>query len=182
MKETFELLLKNWSQFSVLFITFVGGSGFLLKLYFNWSIRKKEITYNKIRESKIQELRAFYKSYVNLEIHLRGLHHATSVNNQQLEDKLYEKMPELWNQFYFDFTFLKIFLTTSETKVFEELSEELDNIQKNIDFYQIDREFKTVDNNTVKQLRFIRDEVFPKRIPALLKTIEMNLKKDFNIK
>jgi hypothetical protein len=31
------------------------------------------------------------------------------------------------------------------------------------------------------ELRKIRDEVFPQRIPGLLKTIEKNLKKDLKI-
>lgn len=182
MKEILEISIKYWSQITVLIGILFGGIGFLLSLYFNWNIKKKEITFSKIRETKIIELRAFYTSYVNLEVHLKSLQFATSQNRKEYEDEIRKKMPEIWKQFYLDFTFLRIFLNSDELEKFEELNGELDNIQKKIDFYQIDREYETYDNDLIKELRHIRDDVFPKRIPALLKAIEKNLKKDFNIR
>jgi len=182
MKEFIETIIKYWSQITVLVGVFIGGIGFLLKLYFNWTIKKKEITYSKIRETKIKELREFYSSYVNLEVHLKSLHFASGQNQKEYESEIRKIMPEIWKKFYLDFTFLRIFLSSDEIVLFEELNSELDNIQKKIDFYQIDRNYETYDKELIKELRHIRDEIFPKKIPDLLKRIELNLKKDFNIK
>ena len=91
-------------------------------------------------------------------------------------------MPEIWKQFYFDSTFIRLYLSTDELVIFEELKKELDNIQLKIDFYRIDQKFGKYDNDLIKELRHIMDEIFPVRIPALLKQIEQNFKKDFNIK
>lgn len=182
MKELTITLIDYWSQITVLIGVIIGGIGFLLKLYFNWTIKKKEITYSKIRETKIKELREFYTSYVNLEVHLKSLHFASGQNQKEYEAEIRKRMPEIWKKFYLDFTFLRIFLSSDEIVLFEELNRELDNIQKKIDFYQIDREYETYDKELIKELKYIRDEIFPKRIPDLLKRIEINLKKDFEIK
>lgn len=182
MKELTNILINYWSQITVLISVIIGGIAFLLKLYFNWTIKKKEITYSKIRETKINELREFYTSYVNLEVHLKSLHFASGQNQKEYEVEIRKRMPEIWKKFYLDFTFLRIFLSSDELVLFEELNSELDNVQKKIDFYQIDREYETYDKELIKELRHIRDEIFPKRIPDLLKRIEINLKKDFEIK
>lgn len=182
MKELTTTVISYWSQITVLIGVIIGGIGFLLKLYFNWTIKKKEITYSKIRETKIKELREFYSSYVNLEVHLKSLHFASGQNQKEYEAEIKKRMPEIWKKFYLDFTFIKIFLSSDELVLFEELNRELDNIQKKIDFYQIEREYETYDKELIKELRHIRDEIFPKRIPELLKRIEINLKKDFEIK
>ena len=182
MKESFDILIKYWSQITVLIGVILWGIGFLLKLYFNWILKKKEITYIKIRETKINELREFYSSYIDLEVHLKSLHFASGKRQKEYEAEIRKKMPDIWKKFYLDFTFLRIFLKPDELVFFEQLNDELDNIQKKIDFYKIDREFEAYDKELIKELRYIRDEIFPKRIPDLLKKIETNLRKDFDIK
>lgn len=182
MKEFIEIVTKYWSQIVVLLSVMFGGIGFLLQLYFNWKVKKKEITFSKVRETKIKELREFYSSYINLELHLKSLHFASGQNQKQYEAEIRAKMPEIWKKFYLDFTFLKIFLNSDELVLFEELNIELENIQKKIDYYQIDKEFNNYDRDLILELRHIRDEIFPKRIPKIIKRIEYNLRKDFEIK
>jgi len=181
MNDFLKILVEYWSQIAVLLGIIFGGGGFILKLYFNWSIKKKEITYNKIRETKIKELRRFYSSYVDLEIYLKNLQFATAQNRTDSEKEIRNKLPEIWRQFYLNFTFLRIFLNQNELKVIEDLNKELENIQLKLDYYQIDREFGEYDGELIKELRNIRDNIFPKRIPELLRIIETNLKKDFQI-
>jgi hypothetical protein len=182
MEEFIEIVTKFWAQIVVLLSVIFGGIGFLLQLYFNWTVKKKEITFSKVRETKIKELREFYSSYINLELHLKSLHFASGQNKKEYETEIRAKMPEIWKKFYLDFTFLRIFLNSDELVHFEELNIELENIQKKIDFYQIDKEFETYDRELILELRHIRDEIFPNRIPTLIKRIELNLRNDFEIK
>ena len=182
MDKTLEILVKYWSQITILLGISFGGIGFILKIYFNWSIRQKEITYDKIRETKLKELKQFYTSYMNLETHLKKLQFATAQNRTESETQIRNLLPDIWRQFYLDFTFLRIFLNSDELGVFENLHNELENIQLKLDYYQIDRELNDFDVGLIKELRNIRDNIFPKRIPELLRIIETNLKKDFNIK
>ncbi|MCD4665316.1 MAG: hypothetical protein K8R68_08590, partial [Bacteroidales bacterium] len=129
-----------------------------------------------------KELKQFYTSYINLETYLKRLQFAAAQNKTDSEKEVRNKLPDIWRQFYIDFTFLRIFLNTNELAVFENLNEELENIQLKLDFYQLDRELNEYDKELIKELRNIRDNIFPKRIPELLRIVENNLKKDFNIK
>ena len=145
-------------------------------------LEKKEITFSKIKETKIIELRRFYSSYINLEFELKRLFHATAQDRAEDVAEIQLRMPEIWKQFCLDSTFLRIYLSNNELEIFEELKKELDNAQLKIDYYRMDQKYKKYDNDLIKELRYIRDEVFPNKIPALLKQIESNFKKDFNIK
>lgn len=178
MSNFLEIINKYWSQIIVLLL----GFGYLIKLYFNWRLKQKEITFDKIRETKLKELKQFYKSYINLESHLKELQFAAAKNQTENEHQIRKLLPDIWRQFYLDFTFLRIFLSTEELKSFENLHKELENIQLKLDYYQIDRKLDDYDTELIKELRYIRDNIFPKRIPELLRLIENNLKKDFNIK
>jgi hypothetical protein len=182
MKETIDEIIKYWSQLTVLIGITIGGLGFLLRLYFNWNIKKKEITFSVIRETKIKELKNFYQSYNELVRNLRSLQFATAQGRTENASELRNQMPEIWNHFYLSFTFLRIFLKNEEIKPFEELEKELNNVQLKLDYYKMDYDAGDYDAELIKELRHIRDEVFPKKIPNLLQAIEMNLKKDFNIK
>lgn len=178
MNDLLEILNKYWSQIIVLLL----GFGYLIKSYFNWRLKQKEITFDKIKETKLKELKQFYKSYINLESHLKQLQFAAAKSKIEEENRVRNLLPDIWRQFYLDFTFLRIFLSSEELKSFENLHKELENIQKKLDYYKIDRDMDDYDMELIKELRYIRDNIFPKRIPELLILIENNLKKDFNIK
>lgn len=182
MKDKLEFIEEYWSQLILLLGLIFGGVGFLLKLYFNWNIKRKEITFNKITETKITELKQFYSSYKVLETHLKKLQVATAQSNIEFETRVREKLPEIWDTFYHDFTFLRIFLNSEELVLFEKLNKVLDDIQLKLDFHRIDRDLGEIDRELIKELRFIRSEVFPKQIPELLVLIENNIKKEFRIK
>ena len=179
--EIFEKLIKYWSQITVLIGITVGGIGFLLKLYFNWNLKKKEITFSKISETKIAELKNFYETFIILESQLKSLHFATAQNKKEQEIEIREKIPNIWTEFYLSFRFVRIFLNTKELEPFEDLIAELENIQLKINYYKAENDLGVLDNKLIKELRHIRNEIFPKRIPELLSVIEKNLKEGFNI-
>ena len=79
-----EIIIKYWSQITVVIGIVIGGIGFILKILLNWNLRKKEITFSKLKETKIIELKNFYSSYINLEVELKNLLHATA--QDQIED------------------------------------------------------------------------------------------------
>lgn len=178
--EVLQFIVKYWAQFSVL----IFGIGFLFKVYFDWNIRKKEIIFNHIKSTKVNELKAFYDSYIEFELLLKNIHYLTAQSNEKLEKELRQKLPETWKSFKKNMTFLSVFLSKKEYILFEELEKELGNIWLKLDFYEIDRRFEGLerDKDLVEELRHIRDVVFPTKLPAILKLIEKNLKKDFNIK
>ena len=173
MKDFFEILMKHWSQITLFTGVIMVGIGFIYK--------KKEITYDKIREAKLKELKQFHKSYINLETYLRDLLHASAQDKIDKEKEIRNSLTEVWNQFYLDFSFLRFFLRKDELVVFENLNQELEYIQLKLDLYKIERESNGYDQKLIEELRNIRDNIFPKRIPELLKIIENNFRKDFNI-
>jgi hypothetical protein len=155
-------IVNYLSQIALLVTIFFTGIGYLLKLYFVWSIRKKEILFSKIKESKIAELKEFYNSYVDLEFALRNLYYASAQSQIEKESEIRKRLPDLWKKFYMNMTFLKIFLYDDELELINELDKELNNIYLKIDFYQIDKEFGNVDPALRKELIHIREVVFEK--------------------
>ncbi|MCD8448048.1 hypothetical protein [Tenacibaculum finnmarkense] len=177
-----KFISEYWSQVTVIIGVLIGGIGFLLKLYFNWTIKKKEITFNKVRATKIAELKEFYKCFIDLETYLQSLHQATGQNRKEQEAELRKELPQKWMAFRVSIQFLRIFLNSTEQAHFEKLYKELDEVHKQIDFYCIDREFGMIEKETRIALKKIRNEIFPKTIPNILKDLENNLRKDFGIK
>lgn len=178
----FEILVKCWSELTVLIRTLLAGVGFILRQYFVLNLKQKEITYSNVRATKVRELKAFYRSYIELEKNLKALLHAVAQNNNEQENELRKILPEKWLEFRYNVQFLQIFLTAKERKQFDELSEQLNEAQLQIDFYCIDKAFETISKETIKTLIKLRDEIFPKAIPAIMKELEDNLRDVFKIK
>ena len=182
MNDFIKFISEYWSEVTVIIGVLIGGIGFLMKLYFNWVIKKKEITYNKVKSTKIVELKEFYKCFIDLETYLKSLLLATGQNDKEREAELRKEFPQKWMAFKVSIQFLKVFLTPTEQTHLEKLYKELDEVHKQIDFYYIDREFGMIEKSTREALRKVRDEIFPKTIPNILKDLENNLRKDFQIK
>jgi len=172
---------EYWAQISLILMIVIGGIGFILRLYFNWSIKKKEITFNKVRDTKVEELRAFYRSFIDLESNLRSLLHAAGQQRVEEETALRKQLPTKWLEFKYSIQFLKLFLEPKEKEICEKLDAELNEVHKQIDFYCIDRAHGAIDQDTIKAFRKVRDEIFPNNIPALINELEKNFRLDFGI-
>lgn len=177
-----DYLIKYWYQFALLISILFGGIGYLLKLYFAWNIKRKEILFSKIKVTKIDELKEFYKSYIELEFELKNLQSASAVNDIEYEKELRSKLPMLWKSFYFNLTYIRLFLYDDELELFESLYKELNNIHLKLDFYKIEREYGNINKELRSELISIRDDIFPRRLPGLLRKIEYNVKEDFGLR
>ncbi|MEN2488828.1 hypothetical protein AAYQ05_13585 [Flavobacterium sp. B11] len=59
----YDIVLANWSQILLL----LGVIGFIVKTITDWKLKKYEISFYKIQENKILEVKNFYKCYNQLE-------------------------------------------------------------------------------------------------------------------
>ncbi|NLN96302.1 MAG: hypothetical protein GX128_09060 [Bacteroidales bacterium] len=176
-----EIIGTYWPQFSFLLTILIGGTSYLLKIYFDWDLRRREIIFNQIKETKIMELKNFYISFFRLEACLKDLYQALAEDNEESEQEARNEFSDLWIKFKLSFTYLKVFLDLNEIEPFEKLKAILENIHLKLDFYKIDQASKESDRELIKELRKIGREIFPKKIPEIFDVIENNLKKDFKI-
>ena len=175
-------LLEHGSQITLLITIIFGGIGYLFKLFFDWNIKKKEIVFNKLKETRISALKDFYKSYVDLEMNLKGLRFACAFDDKDHEKEIRKKLPDSWKYFSSNFIYLRLFLYKNELVLFDKINGELNNVQLKVDLLRIGRDSGNIELDLQRELRFITDEIFPKKLPELLREIENNVRIDFNIK
>ncbi|NVK85194.1 MAG: hypothetical protein HWE21_12785 [Cytophagia bacterium] len=176
-----KLLSDYWSQIALIIGITTSGIGYILKVFLSWNLKRKEITFSKVREAKLVELKLFFESYIQLESHLRSLRLAVAQGHETSEKEIRQTLTDSWLKFNLHLTYLKIFLSSDEIEPFEKIQSELENINKKLDFFTIDKQHGTIDSDLIKELRVLGPEVFLKRLPELLNIIQKNLKKDLKI-
>tara|TARA_B110000090_G_scaffold207981_1_gene260604 strand:+ start:258 stop:602 length:345 start_codon:yes stop_codon:yes gene_type:complete len=104
----YKFIIINWTQ--VVFI--LGVIGYIIKLFIDWDIRKKEISYYKIQESKLLEAKDFFKSYQSLRIALELFYNQTRFGKHS--DDIFNNIRNDIRQNYIDFEYkymtLKLFV------------------------------------------------------------------------
>ena len=74
-------MIKSFSEIVVI----MGGLYGFSKLFINWSIKKKEISFTKIQENKLLEAKEFFKSYQSLRISLESFFNQTRFGKHSID-------------------------------------------------------------------------------------------------
>jgi hypothetical protein len=174
----YEIILNNWSQITVL----LGAIGFVVQKLTDWRMRKREITFSKLQENKVLEIKSFYKSYLSLELALKDFLYQTQFGEHK--DEIFRDQIETVRKCFIDFGYnsmvVKIFLDSDDLKTVDEISKILETTNHDLRKWHI---YKTSQNPPKgwDKLEEIMNERFPKTLPTLLKKIETSLRKNYNL-
>jgi hypothetical protein len=174
----YEFIIINWTQ--VVFI--LGVIGYIIKLFIDWDIRKKEISYYKIQESKLLEAKDFFKSYQSLRIALELFYNQTRFGKHS--DDIFNNIRNDIRQNYIDFEYkcmtLKLFVKATDIETIDKILITCETIRKNIETWHIykDTDSKPQDYIVLSQ---IREDKFEKDLPNLIKIIETSLRDSYNL-
>ncbi len=171
-----KFVVKYWAQISVLLL----GIGFIIKVYSDWEIRKKDILFSKIYENKIKEVREFLEVYIELEDLLRQLPFIISQKNIDYSE-ISKKLSNLTLKFRFHIVYVRFFLKKNEIIALDELHEKITFIISTINELEVNMAFNHNDKELFKKLTTIRTTDFTETLPTLIKKIEENFKKDYKI-
>jgi len=178
-KKWYELLIENWAQITILF----GLIGYIIKSLTDFWLRKKEITFSRLQENKILELKEFYKSYQQLEIALTEYLYQTEFgeHNSKIFQKIKENISRKFTDFNYNVMCVKLFLDNDDIDTIEEIYITIESIRKDIGKWHI---YSTSQNPPEgwDKLIEIMDERLPKKLPMLMKKIESSLRNNLNLK
>jgi len=192
-KKWYEIIFDNWSQITVL----LGIVGFVIKTLTVFFLKKKEITFSRLQENKILEIKSFYKSYQKLNIDLSTYlnqmlhekdHKALKKNEEEyikLINDIYDTFREDIHNHFFDFRYnamtIKLFFDNEDLSIIDEISNTFDSILKELDTYRSNNKLSNTSEGW-ENLERIRDEDILKRLPELIKKIEVSLRQSFKLK
>lgn len=175
----YDLILANWSQIAVM----LAAIGYIIQKIADWSLRKKEITFTRLQENKILEIKSFYKSYLSLEVALRGYLHQTEFGEHKDEifNEIKRKIYECFLDFNYSSMTVKLFLSDGDIKTVDEIYKVLESIRVDIGGWHIYKNSGNSSKDFNQKLTEIMDERFPKTLPSLIKKIETSLRKSYNV-
>jgi len=193
-KKWIEIISDNWSQIAVI----LGIVGYVIEKLTVFFLKKKEITFSRLQENKILEIRIFYKSYQTLNIALltyleqmlQEKDHKTFEKN--IEAKYIESINDVYDTFrndiqnqFLDFKYnamtVKLFLDNEDLSIIDEISDTFVSIRKKLDTYRSNNELSNTSEGW-ESLVIIRDDDISKRLPELIKKIESSLRQSFKLK
>jgi hypothetical protein len=171
-------IIEYWTQITFLLL----GLGYVIKTIWDSSLKQKEINYTQVTLNKISELKTYLRSFNDLVFVLQEYHFASGQGHNERLPGIQERVYKSWINFLTSYSTLRIFINSSDYPKYEEIKSQLEDIQRTIAFHEIDKSFGTIDKEITEKLWKIRDEVFPKKLPDLIRTIEDSLKREMNIK
>jgi hypothetical protein len=181
MKTWYELIIINWSQITVI----LGVIGYIVTTLVNWNLRKTEISFTKVQEQKILEIKEFYKSYQKLEYSLYTFLNQTNFGSHEPEilNDIRKQIQEYTMAFEYNCMCLKLFIQESQITTIEEIYNSCCTIRKDIDSWHIYKTGINPEKYTEynEKLNNIGNTQLPE-LSQLLKRIESSLRKDYNIK
>ncbi|ARV14024.1 hypothetical protein [Polaribacter sp. SA4-12] len=174
----YEFIINNWTQ--IIFI--LGIIGFIIKLFIDWDIKKREISFAKIQESKLIEAKEFFRSYQSLRISLQYFLNQTEFGKHS--DEIFNKIRDEIRDNYVDFDYkcmtLKLFMETKDIEIIENILTNCESIRMDIERWHIYKDSITKPEGWNK-LPEVRGEKFSKTLPSLIKLIETSLRKSYNL-
>lgn len=179
MVETYnwsDVIFKNWSQI----VLFLGAIGYIIKSFTEWKFKKYEISFYKIQENKILEVKNFYKCYNQLDAAL------FTFTQQTLDEQVMnEKAKEL--RYNIDIAYvelrnnclsLKLFINENEIKTIDEILGLYQKVTIEIALWNVRRVAKTSNWN------YFKDEFYDiqgEKIPDLIKEFERSFRASYNL-
>ena len=169
--------LKYWVQISFFLIAI----GYWVKSFFELWLKKKEINYARITENKISELKSYINAYNELVFTLKEVYFLAGQNKLADNKEIGAKLSTNWLKFISCYSTLRIFINEKDFGLYEEIKQELEEIQKMIIENQIDKSFGIVSKEDLDKLLDIGKKKFPERLPNLINKIEISIKEEIGI-
>jgi len=174
----YDIILNNWSQIAVI----LGVIGYIIQRITEWNLKKNEISFSKIQENKILEIKAFYKSYQGL---LNALKHFLDqtefgIHSPEIFNKIRDEIRTGSIAFEYSCMTAKLFIEKSEISTIDKISSICEATRVDIERWHIYNESQRQpeDWDRLDEIRKIR---FAKTLPDLIKRIEISLRKSYNI-
>ncbi|MCD8440635.1 hypothetical protein [Tenacibaculum finnmarkense] len=181
MKENiqwYKIIIDNWTQ--VIFI--LGAIIYIIKLLINWDIKKREISFTKVQEKKLIEIKEFYKSYQTLRISLEHFLNQTEFGEHSTDilNEIRVKIRENYVDFDYKCMTLKLFMKKEDIITIESIIYNCELIRKHVEKWHIYKSSLNPPSNWDK-LPETRNEILNKNLPNLMKKIETSLRKSYYI-
>jgi len=175
----YQIILNNWSQIVVV----LGSIGFVIRTLTIYWLKRREITFSRIQENKILEIKVFYKSYQSLEIAL--MTYLNQISFGEHSNEIFRKNREDIYSKFIDFSYnsmtVKLFLDTEDIITIDEITKTFECIRIDLETWLIYSKSTNPPDGWDK-LEEIRKERFPKKLPELIKKIETSLRQSFELK
>lgn len=170
----FDTIIKQyWSQLILL----LGAIGYLIRIFFNYRIKKKEIRFSKIEESKLLEIKSFLKAFKDLEYSVRE-YAAQSYFGDPSKDELKKLKNEILlknKELELKSSYVKLFLPEEMQPVIDEVNEFLWNINKTVSRWMIYQKSKPPED-VKRQYDELYKTTIPEKLPTLIKKLEKELR------
>jgi len=172
-KSFYEIIIENWAQITVL----IGAVVVFIQTISSFWLKKREMTFSRIQENKILEIKAFYKSYQQLELALGEYVNQTRFGEHTIE--IFNIIKENIRIKFIDFKYhsmtVKLFLDSEDTKIIDDINEIFESIRMDMIRWHIYNNSKNQPEGWDK-LSEIADERLPKKLPELINKIETSLR------
>lgn len=175
--ELISFLEKYWAQLTLL----IGAIGYCMKSILDLFIRRYEIKFTNLQMNRLEQIKVFYKSYLELELKLRKYYYKTMHSKlDEVERQILQiELAESWRTFIYELRLTRLYVRSTDLKLLDEIENGLDDTNKSIDIYWIDKDLGVTDKESIQKMREIREEFFVKKIPNLLKRLEVSLRKTY---
>jgi hypothetical protein len=90
----------------------------IVKLFIDWDVKKREISFTKIQENKLIEAKEFFKSYQSLRNSLQFFFNQTrhGMHKNEVFDKIRDEIQENYIDFEYKSMVLKLFMEKKVSK------------------------------------------------------------------
>ncbi len=182
-KEWYDIVFDHWAQIAF----FLGFIGFCIKTFVDLEMKKREIRFSRVQENKILEIKNYYKSYQLLEIalqrYLRQTYHGE--HKQEIFDEITKEILDKFIDFEYNSMTVKLFLEEEDINTINEIMETFSLVNKYLRLWHVHVNDKYSNYVNKKDddgnLEKIKNVIFPETLPALIKKIEISLRKNFNL-
>ena len=177
-KKWYSLIIENWSQIAII----LGIIGYIIKTVLAWKIKKYEISFFKVQENKINEVKSFYKSYQALRISLEKYINQTEfgIHDQKIFTEIKNEIDKCFIDFDYSCMTVKLFIEESKLETIDEIFIICQTIKRDIAKWHIYQKSTNQPENW-DNLEDIRKNRLAKTLPELIKSIEESLRKSYNI-
>ena len=174
-------IVTYWAQITVL----LTAIGFIIQKFLDYKLRKREVSFDKLRDYKVIELKDYLKSYHALKLAVRDFLHQTEYGEHK--DEIFNqnrtRIRDCTIELQYHSLLVKLFLTEEEKKIIDEIEKLLDKGRYDIEVWHIHTKSPLTYDTKVDSdnLRNLEQVIFKVSLPELVDKLAKNLNKDFGI-
>lgn len=131
-------ITNHWSEVTLMLFVIIAGAKYLIKTYFDLSIKKTEIIFDKVKQQKLIELKNFFACFNELNRSLIVYSRMVNQNDKKFSSNIENKLVDDWNSFKISIFYLNLFLSNEEIRILNELEKELFEVNRTLHLYGFD--------------------------------------------